>query len=53
MLLHAEQMHDQAMALRVRVAIHGNRLARLDNPVLLDAFKSLKQRADELMAQEE
>jgi hypothetical protein len=49
MLIDVQQLDSQALELNVRLAVHGNRLARLDNPIMLDVFKKLKQQADRLM----
>lgn len=53
MLVDAQKMEMEALELQVRLAVHGNRLARLDNPIMLDAFQKLKQTADHFMSFEE
>lgn len=53
MLVDVQQLETEALELHVRLAVHGNRLARLDNPIMLDAFKRLKQEADKFMVKEE
>jgi hypothetical protein len=53
MLFDVQQLESEALELHVRLAVHGNRLARLDNPIMLDAFKRLKRQADKIIMKEE
>jgi hypothetical protein len=41
MLLSMQQCNDEALALRVAVAISGNRLARLDSPMASKALDDI------------
>lgn len=53
MLADAQKMEMEALELQVRLAVHGNRLARLDNPIMLDAFQKLKHAAARFISCEE
>ena len=46
MLFEVQQMHDDILECKVDVAISGNRLTRLDNPMMHDKLRSLKQQAE-------
>ena len=53
MLEEAQQMTDQALELQVMAAILGNRLTRLNNPMLAAKLKEMKQRAEAILAPED
>ena len=53
MLEEAQHMTDQALELQVMAAILGNRLTRLNNPMLAAKLKEMKQRAEAIMAPED
>ena len=53
MLEEAQQMTDQALELQVMAAILGNRLTRLNNPMLAAKLMEMKQRAEAIMAPED
>ena len=53
MLEEAQHMTDQALELQVMAAILGNRLTRLNNPMLAAKLKEMKQRAEVILAGEE
>lgn len=42
-------MEDEALGLRVQTAINGNRLVRLDNPIVKSRLDSLQQQLEDLM----
>ncbi len=46
MLFEVQQMHDDILECKVDVAISSNRLTRLDNPIVHDKLRSLKQQAE-------
>ena len=46
MLFEVQQMHDDILECKVDVAISGNSLTRLDNPMMHDKLRSLKQQAE-------
>ena len=53
MLREAEKMHDEALELKVAVAIVGNRMIRLDNPIISGRLSAMKAQADARMCCEE
>ena len=46
MLFEVQQMHDDILECKVDVAISSNQLTRLDNPLVHDKLRSLKQQAE-------
>ena len=49
MLLEVQRMHDEILECKVDVAISSNRLTRLDNPIVHDKLKALKQAAEDAL----
>ena len=49
MLEEAQRMTDQALELQVMAAILGNRLIRLNNPIMATKLKEMKERAEAIM----
>ena len=49
MTLEAQRMTDQALELKVMAAIVGNRLTRLNNPVMAAKLQEMKRHARELL----
>ena len=49
MLMDAQNMHDEVLELKVRTAVLGNRLVRLDNPITNQKLALLSSRAAELL----
>ena len=50
MLSEAQGMHDDVLELKVRAAILGNRITRLDNPITNCKLAQLNARASELLS---
>lgn len=44
MILETQQMRDEVMATRVRLAVSSNKLVRLDNPIVRERVERLKAR---------
>ena len=53
MVLEAQKMAEQALELKVMAAIVGNRVARLNSPMMAAKLAELKQRAEQLLKREE
>jgi hypothetical protein len=49
MMLEAQRMTDQAMELKVMAAIVGNRLTRLNSPMMAAKLQEMKRHAEELL----
>ena len=49
MVLEAQKMLDQALELKVMAAIVGNRITRLNNPMLAAKLREMKERAEQLL----
>lgn len=52
MLFSMQQLNDEALGLRVAVAITGNRLARLDSPMASKALEEWAAQAHALLSEE-
>ncbi len=52
MLFSMQQLNDEALGLRVAVAITGNRLARLDSPMASRALEEWAAQAHALLSEE-
>lgn len=48
-MLEAQRMTDQALELKVMAAIVGNRLTRLNNPMMVAKLQEMKRHAEELL----
>lgn len=44
MLVEAQQLHDQVLEARCRMAVHTNRLVRLDNPIAAAQLAAIQVR---------
>ena len=53
MVLEARRMADQALELKVMAAIVGNRVTRLNNPMLAGKLQELKRHAEQLLKPED
>lgn len=49
MMIEVQELQEQMLELRVRAAIGGNKLARLDNPLLDVKIRKLKRKAQEAL----
>jgi len=50
--LELDEMHAKTLALRVQTAINGNRLIRLDNPIVMAKVDSLQRQLEDMMMEE-
>jgi hypothetical protein len=50
--LELDEMHVKTLALRVQTAINGNRLVRLDNPIVNSKMDSLQQQLEDMMRED-
>lgn len=50
--LELDVMHAKTLALRVQTAINGNRLVRLDNPIVMAKMEALQQQLEDLMMED-
>ena len=50
MMAEARQMQNDILELRVKTAITGNEIARLDNPILRAKLQELSVTADRILA---
>lgn len=53
MVLEAQKMTDQALELKVMAAILGNRLTRLNNPIMSAKLDEMKRHAEALLKDED
>lgn len=53
LVMEAQKMADQALELKVMAAIVGNRVTRLNSPMLAAKLRELKQRAEQLLKPED
>lgn len=49
MMIEVQELQEQMLELRVRTAIGGNKLARLDTPLLDVRIRTLKRKAQEAL----
>lgn len=53
MVLEAQKMTDQALELKVMAAVLGNRLTRLNSPMMSAKLQEMKRHAEELLRRED
>ena len=53
LIMEAQRMSDQALELKVMAAIVGNRVTRLNSPLLAAKLQELQRRAEQLLKPED